>query len=476
MDSQPSSNVEHPKSPLWGSCRLTLSVCAFLVLVNMIMTRYSLALTLICMVRTQDAETSLVILSDNNKCPNCRQEYRKYDFDWQPNVQGRLNAAIFYGFITTQPFAGYFCDRFGGKLLFVIAAGMQGICSLFCPVAARLHVEFLFVLRIIQGCFSGFTIPAMYALFSKWTPPKEKTLLLGFAYSGFPMGNIIVYPLSSALCRLDLDGGWPLVFYCIGSFAIILGILLYFLTFDDPSDHPRISEAERNYIKSYHMKKFSKKLKTPWISMLKSMPIYAYNVAHFAQSWSFITLATSIPMMLKDMLGLDMKSNGFLSALPYICSYISRFTISVTFNPIKRLTRLSLTNMRKVNHVLGTAIPALSLLCLGLITREDKFWAILLISLCTTFTDVGLTGSYLMSYLELAPPFASFLTGFSNTVGSLPGCVSNTLTGYLTTNGTREEWMVVIYIMAAMYLVGGIFYVIFGTSELQEWAIIEDNP
>ncbi|XP_026465028.1 uncharacterized transporter slc-17.2-like [Ctenocephalides felis] len=401
MDLQPSSIEEHPKSPLWGSCRLTLSVCAFLVLVNMIMTRYSLALTLICMVRTQDAETSLVILSDNNKCPNCRQEYRKYDFDWQPNVQGRLNAAIFYGFITTQPFAGYFCDRFGGKLLF------------------------------------GFTIPAMYALFSKWTPPKEKTLLLGFAYSGFPMGNIIVYPLSSALCRLDFDGGWPLVFYCIGSFAIILGILLYFLTFDDPSDHPRISEAERNYIKSYHMKKFSKKLKTPWISMLKSMPIYAYNVAHFAQSWSFITLATSIPMMLKDMLGLDMKSNGFLSALPYICSYISRFTISVTFNPIKRLTRLSLTNMRKVNHVLGTAIPALSLLCLGLITREDKFWAILLISLCTTFTDVGLTGSYLMSYLELAPPFASFLTGFSNTVGSLPGCVSNTLTGYLTTNNSR---------------------------------------
>ncbi|XP_026475449.1 uncharacterized transporter slc-17.2-like, partial [Ctenocephalides felis] len=266
----------------------------------------------------------------------------------------------------------------------------------------------------------GFTIPAMYALFSKWTPPKEKTLLLGFAYSGFPMGNIIVYPLSSALCRLDLDGGWPLVFYCIGSFAIILGILLYFLTFDDPGDHPRISEAERNYIKSYHMKKFSKKLKTPWISMLKSMPIYAYNVAHFAQSWSFITLATSIPMMLKDMLGLDMKSNGFLSALPYICSYISRFTISVTFNPIKRLTRhrhpsleptLSRPNNQR-RQILGNPVDILMHNIHR--RRPDRLIP----------DELPGTGS----------TFCQFLTGFSNTVGSLPGCVSNTLTGYLTTN------------------------------------------
>lgn len=36
--------------------------------------------------------------------------------------------------------------------------------------------------------------------------------------------------------------------------------------------------------------------------------------------------------------------------------------------------------------------------------------------------------------------------------------------------GTRDEWLVVIYIMAGMYLFGGIFYAIFGSSKLQPWA------
>lgn len=94
---------------------------------------------------------------------------------------------------------------------------------------------------------------------------------------------------------------------------------------------------------------------------------------------------------------------------------------------------------------IGTLIPAISLLCIGLLSPEDKSWAIFLISICTMFTDVGFTGSYLMSYLEIAPPFASFLTGFSNTLGSTPGCISNILTGYLTTH-------VFIYAFLLIYL------------------------
>lgn len=103
---------------------------------------------------------------------------------------------------------------------------MQGVCSLFCPLAARLHVDLFFGLRILQGCFCGFVIPSMFALFSKWAPKRERTLLMGFAYSGFPFGNILIYPLSGALCHTGIDGGWPMLFYTTGNFFIYLIINL----------------------------------------------------------------------------------------------------------------------------------------------------------------------------------------------------------------------------------------------------------
>ena len=35
---------------------------------------------------------------------------------------------------------------------------------------------------------------------------------------------------------------------------------------------------------------------------------------------------------------------------------------------------------------------------------------------------------------------------------------------------SREQWQIVFYVAAAIYLFGAIFYLIFGSGELQPWA------
>ena len=35
---------------------------------------------------------------------------------------------------------------------------------------------------------------------------------------------------------------------------------------------------------------------------------------------------------------------------------------------------------------------------------------------------------------------------------------------------TRDEWQIVFYIAAAIYVFGAVFYLIFGSGELQPWA------
>ncbi|KAJ8966523.1 hypothetical protein NQ317_009607, partial [Molorchus minor] len=58
-----------------------------------------------------------------------------------------------------------------------------------------------------------------------------------------------------------------------------------------------------------------------------------------------------------------------------------------------------------------------------------------------------------VSYLEVAPNYASVILGIGNTFGSLPGIISPILTGYIVTNehGTKD-WKVVFCTAAGIYL------------------------
>lgn len=111
-----------------------------------------------------------------------------------------------------------------------------------------------------------------------------------------------------------------------------------------------------------------------------------------------------------------------------------RIFIAEFFWPIQKWTGLSLTKLRKVNHLIGTIIPAIAVLSITALHCKDKYAAVALIVICSMFGDLGFTGSYLLSYLDLAPQYAGLLTGMSNMIGSVPGIVSSTITGYITSN------------------------------------------
>lgn len=85
-------------------------------------------------------------------------------------------------------------------------------------------------------------------------------------------------------------------------------------------------------------------------------------------------------------------------------------------------------------------------------------------------------GGYLLSIFELAPRYAGIVTGISNTLGVLPGFICPAVVGYLTQNGTKDEWMRVFYIGGAVCSGGMLIYVLFGSSELQHWASPQNKP
>jgi len=53
---------------------------------------------------------------------------------------------------------------------------------------------------------------------------------------------------------------------------------------------------------------FQGTVRVPWLSLVKSVPLYALAVAHFTCNWGYYILLTCLPQYFKHILKFDVKS------------------------------------------------------------------------------------------------------------------------------------------------------------------------
>ena len=195
--------MSEPKYPLFGSCRLVLTIMVFFGVYHLMALRFNLSMALVCMTNdpTEDVEnrntSNETITIQDDKVAQCPSEYTENDndtevisrsepreFTWSKPFQGALLSSFFYGYILTQVLGGYFSDRFGGKTVFLVGMTTLSGTSLLIPVFARINPGLVVGVRVLQGLASGLSFPSLYNLFSSWTDPGERATLMSIAYAG----------------------------------------------------------------------------------------------------------------------------------------------------------------------------------------------------------------------------------------------------------------------------------------------------
>ena len=63
----------------------------------------------------------------------------------------------------------------------------------------------------------------------------------------------------------------------------------------------------------------------------------------------------------------------------------------------------------------------------------------------------------------------------TNTMAQIPGFANALIVAHLTPNGSRSEWLVVFDIASGISILGAMIYLVFGKSDLQEWAKVKPN-
>ncbi|KAK3095969.1 hypothetical protein FSP39_021470, partial [Pinctada imbricata] len=257
------TNPEGETTPLLFSSRMSLAIMAFLGFCNLYMLRVNMSVAIVCMVNQTalrgNVSTESTDKSDNNRTgldeTSCvaelshdNQESEDGEFLWDKRTQGVILGSFYWGYICTQIAGGWLSTRFGGKRVFGWFMFVCALATIFTPLAARAHVYFLITLRFLAGFCQGVVWPAQQSLWASWAPPLESSRLGGFGYAGSQIGNVITFPLAALLCKYGFDGGWSSIFYIFGGIGILWFIAWMILVYDSPNQHPRISEAERDYI------------------------------------------------------------------------------------------------------------------------------------------------------------------------------------------------------------------------------------
>ncbi|XP_025084620.1 sialin-like isoform X2 [Pomacea canaliculata] len=496
-----------PKAPALCSQRWNFAILSFFGFLILYVTRVNLSVAIICMVRaprvnvTSDHQTNDSILAthglttklttaypdvtgenvaadDRIAESGCTLDITKSslsvndgEFDWDKGTQSRLLAIYFYGYIFTQIPGGWLAGRYGGRLVWGLCQSICALSSLALPLAARAHVYLVYGLRFLLGLASGVSFPCVYAMMGRWAPKLERSKLMSLCFTGLSVSNVLTFTLSALLCVYGFDNGWGSIFYLSGIGNLVWVVVWFVVTADTPDKHKRISEAERNYIqRSIGDTPEDKEISpTPWRAIFTSAAVWACTVAMMSFNCTSYTLQTSLPTFMKEVLNFDIKQNGGLSALPYLCESLVSVLAGQVADRLRERGILSTKNTRKLFTILALLGSATCIVSAGYMDCSQRAVAVFLVCLSLSFLGLN-RGGFLVNHIDLAPRHAGVIYGISNTVATVSGMVGPIIVGSLAPNGTAEEWRHVFYVCAAVSVVGAMVYGVFAEGELQSWA------
>ena len=446
----------------------------FLAVFNAYAMRVCLSITITEMVRASENTTKPIDdtcdpmggndLDDNadSKPSNAKQ------YEWDERTQGIILSSFYWGYVITHLPGGMLSEKFGGKYSLGLGILATAVFTMLTPLVVDLgDAPALIIVRVLMGLCEGTTYPALNAMLAQWTPPQERSMIGSLVFAGAQLGTVFANSLSGIILHYSTVG-WPAVFYVFGSVGLLWFLVWLITCYNTPDTHPFISEKEINFLRERMQAHTHKKPPSvPWRHLLTSVPLWALIAAQIGHDWGFFTLVNDLPKYMSSVLKYSIKSNGLLSALPYLTMWICSVVTSCLADWMITRGFMSRTNVRK----LGTTIASLGpgAFVMGASYAEcDRTTVVLMFTLGTTLMGTFYPGMK-VNALDLSPNYSGTLMALVNGIGAFSGILTPYIVGELTPNGSLTEWRLVFWIVLAVFLVTNLIFVLYASGEVECW-------
>jgi ACS family hexuronate transporter-like MFS transporter len=216
-----------------------------------------------------------------------------------------FQAAYAIGLITV----GRLIDMVGTRLGYAFALGWWSIATMVHGLASS--VTGFGAARFVLGLGEAGNFPAAVKTVAEWFPKRERALATAVFNSGSNVGAILA-PL--IVPWLTLRFGWRWAFAGLGG-AGLLWIVAWWLLYQPPEKHPRLSRAEFDYIRSDPSESAEH---IPWRALAANRPVWGLVIARFLTDpvwWFYLYWA---PKFLNAQFGLKLDQLGVPVAAMYL--------------------------------------------------------------------------------------------------------------------------------------------------------------
>ena len=363
---------------------------------------------------------------------------------------------------------GWIIDKIGTKLGYALSLTVWSFAAIGHAIAGS---TFGFMIaRGILGVSEAGNFPAAIKTVAEWFPKKERALATGIFNSGTNVGAIIA-PLTVPL--IALNWGWQWAFIITGAIGL-LWLIFWFLMYDSPSKHKKLSKAENEYIhsdKDENNDENKAKEKVSWIKLLSYRQTWAFFVGKGLTDpiWWFYLFW--LPSFLFKQYGMSKTDLALPIALVYTMTtfasifggWLSGYFIGKGW-PVYKARRtamliFALSVLPVVSaQALGGYSPWLAVIIIGIAASAHQAWS------ANIFTTVS----------DMFPKKAvASVTGIGGMAGAVGGIFIAKIAGalldhYEALGSIETGYYVMVFICGSAYLIAWVLMGLLAPAKLQK--------
>jgi len=237
----------------------------------------------------------------------------QHDLGWSEIDFSNLVIAFQAAYAAGMLLTGRLIDKLGTRLGYALAMIFWSLASM--GTALGNSLTSFAISRAALGFGEAAVFPASIKAVAEWFPKKERALATGIFNAGTSFGAMLA-PL--VVPWLNARWGWRGAFVGIGSLGFIW-LIFWLLIYRKPAEHPRVSKAELDYIRSDPQAPLAK---TKWTSLFPLRQTWAFVAGKFLTDpvWWFYLFW--IPGFLQSKHGISLTGLGPPIVVIYLISDI----------------------------------------------------------------------------------------------------------------------------------------------------------
>jgi sugar phosphate permease len=379
-------------------------------------------------------------------------------FHLTPADLGLLFSAFFWSYALLQIPAGIVLDRLGVTRIGRLGALLWGIASTITALATGFGG--IFAARMLLGVAEAPSFPANSKATGYWFPRHERATSTALFDAAAKFSNVIGVPLV-ALAVVHLGWRWGFGLVAAMSFAYFVA---FWAIYRDPSRHPRLSEAERDYIQANGATPEGTMSANPAGMLgylLGNRKVWGLSIGFAAYGYCFYLFLTWLPGYLVSTMHMSILKSATFAAIPWMCATIADLVVGGWL--IDHLIARGRDETRVRKTVLLCGMTA-GLAVFGATTTTDPTVAITWISIALSGLAAAAPVGWSLPSLIAPKGGVGTVGGIMNFANNMMGAVAPIVTGYIV--GSTQSFANA-FLVAGIVLVVGIvaFIVLLGRIE-----------